>query len=87
MPEPGVEEEVAAAEAEGGGGCVVSPGEIVGDFEDLFDEFRGWALVGVEDQGPGVSKGKHKPEVALGGVVVKAAGVNVGTGGLSDGCG
>jgi hypothetical protein len=51
--EPGAPEEVAAADAEGGGG-LGDCGKGAGDF---VDEGRGGALVGVEDQDPGCAKG------------------------------
>ena len=83
MLQPGVEEEVPAAETEGGDGR----GCGLDDRLHLGDEGGRGALVGVEDEEPGVGEREGEAEVALGGVVVKGALVDVGPGGLSDGDG
>ncbi len=81
MLEPGVEEEVAAADAEGCslvGGCE-------GDLLHLAGEVRGGALVGVGEEDPGVFEGDAcEGSVAVGGVVVEGAGVDMGAGGFGD---
>ncbi len=67
VPKPGVEEEVAAAEAVGGDGV----GSGVGDVLEFEGEGGEDALVGVEEEEPGVFEGELEAEVALGAVVRK----------------
>ncbi len=68
--EPGAPKEVAALDAEGGDGG--------GSGEDgllhLGGECGGEALVGVEDEDPGVAEGELQSGVALAGVAVEGAG-------------
>jgi len=82
--EPGVEEEVAATEAEGGDFGWGSEGELL----HFAGELGGGALVGVEEEDPRIFEGDGgEGGVAVGGVVVEGAGVEVGSGGLGDGGG
>ena len=51
----------------------------------LAGELRGGALVGIENEDPGVFEGNGgEGGVAVGGVVVEGAGVDVGAGGFGD---
>jgi len=79
--EPGVEEEVATADAEG---C-----DFIGSCEDellhLAGELGSGTLVGVGEEDPGVLEGDGgEGGVPVGGVVVEGAGVSVGAGGFRD---
>ena len=80
--EPGVEEEVAAAEAKGGEVGGEWGGEAV---VHLVDQGGGGALVGVEQEDPGVAEGEGaEGEVALRGEVVEVALVEVSAVGAGD---
>ena len=78
---PGVEEEVATADAKGGD--FIGGGE--GELLHLAGELGSGALVGVGEEDPGVFEGDGgEGGVAVGGVIVEGAGVRVGTGGFGD---
>ena len=79
MLEPGVEEVVAAAQAESGDLGWGGENELL----HLAGEVGGGALVGVEKEDPGVLEGDGgEGSVAVGGVVVEGADVGVGAGGF-----
>ena len=79
--EPGAEEVVAAADAEGCGFGRGGEGELL----HLAGELGRGALVGVEEEDPGVFEGDGgEGGVAVGGVVVEGAGVDLCSGGFGD---
>jgi hypothetical protein len=56
-----------------------------GELLHLAGEFGGWTLIGVEEEDPGVLEGDGgESGVAVGGVVVEGAGVNLGSGCFGD---
>ncbi len=60
---------------------------LLGGALEFEGEGGGDALVGVEEEEPGVLEGELEAEVALGGVVVEGALVDVGPGGVGEGDG
>ena len=79
--EPGAEEVIAAADPEGCGFGWGGEGELL----DFAGEIGGGALVGIEEEDPGVFEGYgSEGGVAVSRIVVEGADVDVGSGGSGD---